>query len=369
MTRLVFVTQVVDPADPVLGFVVPQLRVLAASVDRLAVVANEVRDVPADLGFDLISLGKDKGRGQVGRGLRYVSEVNRLARRLRPQALVAHMCPIYLSLAAPVARAHGVRTLLWFVHPANSRTLRTAERLSDSVMTALPGSYPRRSAKVRVIGHAVDTERFGYERVQRHGGRLRLLTVGRTSPVKGYELLLRAVGIARQRGALVELRIVGPSTTPAEHAHRKELQALIRDLGLDGLARVEEGRPPWEVPNLLHEADVVVSATAAGSADKVVFEAMACGRPVLVTSPAFKELVAGTGMCLDFPQEPEALAGRICAVSAAADEELSSVGSRLRSRIESGHSLTHWADSVVALSEELHGRSAQRLPGKGHVAS
>jgi len=327
-------------------------------------LANEVREVPADLGFDLISLGKDRGRGQVARGLRYVSEVNRLARQFRPHSLVAHMCPIYLSVAAPIAKAHGVRTLLWFVHPANSRTLRMAERLSDSVMTALPGSYPRESKKVRVIGHAVDTAAFAYAPIRRQNGSLRLLALGRTSPVKGYELLLRAVGMARQSGAIVELRIVGPSTTPAEHAHRREHQQLITELGLSGMASLEEGRPPWEVPSLLHQADIMVSATAAGSADKVVFEAMACGRPVLATSPAFAQLVDGTDLRLDFPQDAEALAARICALAAAPDAQLSAIGLTLRTRIENGHSLTHWADSVVGLSEQLQGRSAERLSGQ-----
>ena len=47
MTRLVFVTQVLDPEDAVLGFVPNYLRPLACRVDRLVVIANEVREIHA----------------------------------------------------------------------------------------------------------------------------------------------------------------------------------------------------------------------------------------------------------------------------------------------------------------------------------
>ena len=71
MQRVVFVTQLIDPDDPVLGFVVPQIRVLAERVDHLTVIANEVRSVPAGLPADFVSLGKERGRGRLARGARY----------------------------------------------------------------------------------------------------------------------------------------------------------------------------------------------------------------------------------------------------------------------------------------------------------
>jgi hypothetical protein len=42
------VTQRIDPDDPVMGFIVPQVRSLAAHVDVL-VIANKVRAVPDGL--------------------------------------------------------------------------------------------------------------------------------------------------------------------------------------------------------------------------------------------------------------------------------------------------------------------------------
>ena len=166
--RLIFVTQLIDPEDPNLGFVVPQLSALADRVDGLTIVANEVRSAPPDLRAEVISLGKEQGRGQIARGARYEAVIAREIRQHRPVALLAHMCPVYLNLAAPLARvAHVdaalVRALL------EHASLALAERLVDVVITAFPASYPRSSPKVRPIGHAIDTSAFPWSPV--HGAR------------------------------------------------------------------------------------------------------------------------------------------------------------------------------------------------------
>jgi glycosyltransferase involved in cell wall biosynthesis len=100
----------------------------------------------------------------------------------------------------------------------------------------------------------------------------------------------------------------------------------------------------------------VVNATARGSADKVVFEAMASGRPVLYSSPAFEPVTAGSPLPLQFPEgDAAALAERISTLAAASAESLADLGAWLRERIERDHSLEHWAHSVVAYAEELLG--------------
>jgi glycosyltransferase involved in cell wall biosynthesis len=354
VVHVIFVTQLVDPDDPVLGFVIPQIRALAARVDRVTVVANEVRSIPSDLPAEVVSLGKERARGRLERGARYEAILARSIPRRRPAALLAHMCPSYLTLAAPACRLARTPTVLWYLHASDSRGLRTAERLADAVITAFPGSYPRRNEKVHAIGHAIDTAAFDWSPVERNGRKtLRLLAVGRTSPVKGYAAMIRAVADARARGANVELRIVGPSVTPAERAHRPELERLADRIG-EGGVHLEPGVPRAAMPVLLHEADVLVNATDDGSADKVVFEAMASGRPAIVGSPAFADLTAASSLALDFRRdEPGSLAGRIEELASASDAELTNAGLALRRCVQAEHSVEHWADRVAQLVSDL----------------
>jgi glycosyltransferase involved in cell wall biosynthesis len=354
--RLIFVTQLIDPDDPVLGFVVSQVRSLSTHADVL-VIANEVRSVPDLLGAEVISLGKERGRHKAARGLRYFSAIGSELRRTPRSAILAHMCPIYLTLAAPLARTYRIPTMLWFVHPADTMTLRTAERLSDAVVTALPGSYPRPGPKVEAIGHAIDTDAFAWSALRpRDPNSLRLLALGRTSPVKGYDVMIRAVAAARHAGVSAELRIVGPSVTGLERRHREELRVLAAQCA-PGAVHFDDGVPRAEVAALLCSADVVVNATDPGSADKVVFEAMAAGRPVLASSPAFGPLLADSPLPLSFPnRDARVLADRIRMIASAPTDEIMRASRMLRRRIELEHSIQHWATNVLRVATELSAR-------------
>jgi len=348
LPSLLFVTQLVDPDDPVLGFVVDQIRALRDTGDVI-VVANEARHVPRDLQGAVLTLGKERGYGRTRRTARYLGIVTQLAMRRRVNALLAHMCPVYLVAVAPITKVARIRTALWFVHPADTPMLRLAERLADVVVTALPGSYPRRAAKVVPIGHAIDTDHIRQLGVDRRpGDPFRLLALGRTSPVKGYRTLIHAAAAARDAGADVDLRIVGPSVTTSEAHHRRELEQLVASSGAP--VHLDGGVTRGEVARVLTDADALVNTTDRGSADKVVFEAMAAGRPVLVTSDAFAPLVADLPLrLLSPPRDEGALAAGIAALATAPPAVLDAVGTELRRRVERDHSLRHWAQALRQL--------------------
>jgi glycosyltransferase involved in cell wall biosynthesis len=208
-------------------------------------------------------------------------------------------------------------------------------------------------ARVRVIGHSIETDVFDSPAPVRQGP-LRLLTLGRTSPVKHHDTIIEAMRLATARGASVTLRIVGPSNSAAERSHRRELERQIDGSGLAEIVSLEPGVDRRAVPGVVADADVVVSATQAGSADKAVFEAMASRRPVLVSSPVFASLVEGFPVPLGFRgDDPVELADRIVSVERLDGPSLASVGDELRQRVVNGHSIDHWAANVVGLAEDL----------------
>jgi glycosyltransferase involved in cell wall biosynthesis len=160
------------------------------------------------------------------------------------------------------------------------------------------------------------------------------------------------------------LRIVGPSVTPLERRHRDELRELAQSCA-PGAVRLDGGVTPAEVAGLLRNADVLVNATEPGSADKVVFEAMAAGRPVIASSPAFDPLLGDTALPLTFAdRDVDALAARISTLAWSPTDEVERVTRELRRRIEDEHSLENWATNVVDLATELsERRSLSRLGG------
>jgi glycosyltransferase involved in cell wall biosynthesis len=278
----------------------------------------------------------------------------------RPAAIIAHMSPIYVDVAAPLAKAYGVPTLLWFAHPAITTTLRIADRSADAILTSLPGAYPLPGPKVHVIGQAIDVDAFAPVPAPA-GPPLRLLALGRTSPAKGFPTVIEAVRQLHGADIDVRLRIVGPSTTEEERSHRLELQRFVDRSQLAGIVTLEEGVPRREVDRLIGASHILLNAMVAGSGDKVVFEAMAMERLVIASNPAFSQLLGGLQLDLTFPQgDASALADRIDRAASSAPSTRRAVGDALRARVASDHSIGHWADSVLAIARSLRSGAGMR---------
>jgi glycosyltransferase involved in cell wall biosynthesis len=259
--------------------------------------------------------------------------------------------------------------MLWFAHAKTSRSLRVAGRLADVVLTSMPGACPLEGERVHVIGQAIDTDFFFPTPVHRTGP-LRLLALGRTSRLKHYDAIIEAVQLARAEGTDVTLKIVGPSVTDDERIHRGELKRKIVTLRLSNVVALAESVGRGAVPSVIAEADVLVCATESGSADKAVFEAMACGRPTLASSRAFEQLLTGTPTPLTFaPGDVRQLAQRITTLAGLREPALASLGSGMRDRVVRDHSIAHWADRVLGVANELMQDGKGRSLKERHIAA
>ena len=338
MLKLVFITQQVDPAHPALAATVPKIRTLAGHVDEVVVLADGA--VPGVLPANC-RVRTFRASRRLGRGLHFEAALTRELPGLRGGAVIAHMCPIYAVLAAPLVRPLRVPLVLWFTHWRASRLLRAAERVSTAVVSVDERSFPLPSRKLHAIGHGIDLSEFPCVEPS-SAEELRLVALGRYSPAKGLDVVLRAVASA---GDGVRLDVFGPTLTGEERAHRAELARLATELGLDGRVTLIDAVPRSEVPALFATHDALVNNMRAGAPDKVVYEAAASCLPVLASNPVFDSL-------LDSEQrfqrgDPEDLAARIRGFAALPRGERSELGRTLRERVEAAHSVEPWAQGVL----------------------
>src|SRR4029078_11809110 len=122
MRRLVFLTQSVDPAHPVLAATIPKIRALAARVDEVVVLAQSGRGEGLPSNVDVRTFG---AATQLGRAWRFERHLRAALQALCERALaqaspsdadVAHMIPVYVLLAAPLVRPRRTPLLLWYTH-------------------------------------------------------------------------------------------------------------------------------------------------------------------------------------------------------------------------------------------------------------
>ncbi len=365
MRRLVFVTQVLDADHPALGQTIDIVDALARRCDEVVVICDHVGRYESPVNVRIRTFGSSSrlGRG-FGFALALAGEIARS--RPRPDALLAHMVPTFLTLSAPLCKPLRIPLGLWYTHWNADRSLRRATRLADVVLSVDTRSFPLASPKVRGIGHAIDLTRFPapHEAVDR-GGPLRLLALGRMTPWKGYTTMLTALELATRQGLDATLEIRGPALTPAELEHRAELERIVSaSEALRERVVLEQPVSRDAVPGILRDADVLLSATqpdGSETLDKVVYEASAMGVPVLSSNVALDEFLAGLPLRLRFARrDADDLARALCEVAAAGPVLRAEVGRELRKRVEAGHSVESWADAVIRELETAGRRPRRR---------
>ncbi len=181
-------------------------------------------------------------------------------------------------------------------------------------------------AEIRLVYHGLSADftqllQDGAPPRERNGS-LRVLGVGRLVEKKGFDVLVDACAMLRDRGVPFEARIVGQ-----EDAEGDALRQRIARLGLDGLVSLPGPTDPAGLLGEYRRAGALCMPCRLLPDDRdgipnVLVEAMAAGAPVVATSVSgIPELVCDdvNGLLVD-PDDPESLAGALARLHA--DPEL-----------------------------------------------
>src|SRR5437763_15087555 len=110
--RIIFITQVVDPADSNLGATRAKIAALARRVDEVVVLCDHglTGVLPENCGVRVFG-----GPTRLRRARLFLTAlVEEL--RVKPVVVVGHMVPLYTLVATPFLRLRGVPLLLWYTH-------------------------------------------------------------------------------------------------------------------------------------------------------------------------------------------------------------------------------------------------------------
>ena len=279
--KLLFITQVVDKNDAVLGAYHGWLGALAPHFETITVICLREGEHTLPPNVHVYSLGKEKG---VASRWRYSGRFLKLVWQKRNEydAVFVHMNQEYLLLAGWLWKLWGKKIYLWRNHYSGSLLTDIAAALCTNVFCTSKFSYTARYKKTMLMPVGIDTTRFEPLSGVAHTPRS-ILFLARMSPSKRPEILIEALGMLRKRGIDYVADFYG-SPLPKDKVYYEGLKERVRVLGIDGQVMFHPGVSNNETPNLYRAHEIFVNTSPSGMLDKTIFEAAACGCLVLSSS-------------------------------------------------------------------------------------
>jgi len=298
--NLLIITQKVDANDDLLGFFPAWIGEFARHYEHVSVIALGAGETRLPSNVTVYSLGKERGNSKFFRLITFYKLLFTLVPK--SNAIFAHMSPIFAIAAWPFTKFWHKRLVLWYLHRSHTLRLRLALALCDALVTADSRSLTIRSPKIHTVGHGIDVARYAVPDRQAPDGRpLRILSVGRISPIKGFETLIRAAALLRDGGKQVEVHIVGRPIMSMDVDYLKTLQSLVANYKLQEVVKFVGFVPHQDMPAQYLWADIVVGCTPPGGIDKVLLEAMAAGCVVLTSNTVMSSYLGEDAPNLIFP--------------------------------------------------------------------
>jgi glycosyltransferase involved in cell wall biosynthesis len=329
----------VDRDDPILGFFHRWIEEFAHHFEQVHIICLKEGKHALPPNVTVYSLGKESGENRGKYLLRFYRYFTKIFFGKRPNFVFFHMGAIYNILGLPfflLRKITHTKFIWWKTHGLLNTMGKLALWGVDEVVTAGSESFNAKSNKVRVVGHAIDTNHFveGHQGVP--GGEMRLMAVGRVTPIKKLELaILVTAAFNKAAEYKATFHIYGPATN---HEYKQKLEQLIVDNDYGAVVQWCGTRTPAEMPREYHTHDVLLHPAFEAGFDKVVLEAMASGVIPLTSIPSFEPILAPFGLYIranDVEGYAAALA-RIVHMDAGARDKLSK---NLREIVVQNHSI------------------------------
>ena len=346
------ITQKLDESDSLLAFTIGWVRALAARVEHLHVLCQERRletlTAPLPANVTTWSMGKERGYGRLREAVGFYRACGRAIRDV--DVIFSHMIPRYVWFGAPYAMLHRKSQVLWYTHRHSNWELRLAVAACKYIASAVPGSFPLQTPKLRAVGHGIDSDFFVPGADSIPDDPPLIVQVARLMPIKHQATLLQAVAAVPD----IRAALIGGTPSGQDPAYLNGLKALARNLGITDRVTFTGGLRPEAVRDYYRRATVSVNLSPPGLFDKAALESMLVGAPTIVCNSAFDALLGDHAERLRMaaPDDSAALAARLRSLLALSREERGAMGQDIRERVQAAHSLDGLMDRLVALMAE-----------------
>lgn len=287
--KLLMLSQKVDENDDVLGFVVSWLKKLSQYFEAVQIICLAKGEYHLPQSVSVYSLGKEKKPNR----LQYLLNFYRYLffTKLEYEAVLVHMNPEYIILAAWWWKLKNKKIFLWYNHAHGGHLARLAARLANKVFYTSPYAWAASLPNSQIMPVGVDTDIFNIQTPKLPTNEvLQILSLGRISPVKKIEILIEAASILAKENFPFHLDIYGQAPE-RDQAYYESIRVQASSLEKAGLVNFYGSVANRQTPSIYNQHQLLVNLTPSGSFDKTIIEALSCGKPVLMCNQSMANIL------------------------------------------------------------------------------
>ncbi len=284
--KILVITQKYDINDSNLGAFIDWWNKLAKRVEKIYVLALEKQSGPTKPNMEVLSMGKENGAGFFRKIFGFYYGLLKTIGKV--DAILVHMIPKYVILSFPIAVIFRKPIYLWYTGVSANRDLRFAVYFCRKIFTAHEAAMRIKTPKRIITGHGIDTEKFKVQSSKfKVGDQITILSVGRITPSKQHDFIIRAIADLIKSGYDLKLKIVGGVIQKYHQKYFEYLKRLAKDLKINEKVEFSGSISYDKMPEYFQNADILINAVPFGGLDKVVLEAMASCVIPLTSNSAF----------------------------------------------------------------------------------
>lgn len=291
--KILVITQKVDRDDAVLGFFHRWVAEFAKNFEYVTVVCLQKGQYQLPANVKILSLGKEMiGTGERPSRLKYIFNFYKYIwqERKNYDAVFVHMNQEYVILGWKFWKLFGKKIYLWRNHLKGNLLTRFAVLVSNKVFCTSPSSYTAKFKKTIIMPAGIDTDFFKPDpavvKIPNS-----YLFLGRIAPVKRVSEFVDWLRKMQLEGKKFSVTIAGDAL-PKDCSYEKFVRDKITEYGLNDQVRFIGAVTQSEAVKLYQSHEVYVNLTPAGSMDKTILEAAACGLNLIIDNADIKDNLA-----------------------------------------------------------------------------
>ena len=274
--NLLYLNLAVDDEDVSLGFANTWIKQFSNKFENVDIItlnkSNE--NIGTNKKVNIYGLLKGDNTSRISKFLKIRKTIKELTSTTSYDLCFSHMSPLLL-LMTKFFSLKKFPTILWYTHPkpkefSKKIVLIMSLFFCNKVVTASNSSFPYKSNKLNVVGHAIDYEQFLNKRKKVLNKEFLILS--RISKSKNLEVAID--GFLKSKFSNHNISIVGDAVSKEDVEYRNKLSKKYElNENVIFLGKI----PHKDLPSLMNKYSFHINATPEGFYDKSVLEAISGG--------------------------------------------------------------------------------------------